>query len=100
MSRSHRHNPVIQMCSHTQKEWKRTYNRILRHHNKIRVRRGDEPLSVRDVSDIWSSPSDGWISYWDQWSERLKQNSWWWRYSTPEKDAAWDERLKRRVFNK
>jgi hypothetical protein len=98
MSRSRRHYPVIQACSHTQKEWKRTYNRALRHLNKIRTKLEKEPLEVRDVSDIWTSPSDGWMSFWSYWSERRTLFPC--RFSTPEENAEYDEHLKQRVFRK
>ena len=107
MSRSRRHSPVVQLASRTQKEWRREYNRCLRHRNKIRVRQNEEPLGVRDVSDIWTSPSDGWIAYWDYWSERNKEVPWHYFWGTPERQeelerewAARKERLKWKLFNK
>jgi hypothetical protein len=124
MSRSRRHTPVVQMCGHTQKEWKRTYNRAMRHRNKILTRTGRVPhtpirgeeqpgpdeesgqqdwedqvwLRVRDVSDIWTSPSDGWVGYWNWFTERQKRSPSRWR--TAEDDAEYEERWKARVWRK
>lgn len=99
MSRSYRHNPVLQTCSRTQKEWRREYNRCLRHRNKILLHVGEEDfLRVRDVSDIWTSPSDGWLTYWHEWSERRKKYIWcgYDCSNTPEEADA----LRRCVYNK
>lgn len=131
MSRSRRKAPVRQLCSHTQKGWKREYNRCLRHRNKILTEKGriehapirgeeqteDGPqhgwdaqiwADIHDVSDIWTSPSDGWIDYWDYFSERRKQSLWAWYLRLPperaekyrKEDEERDERLKWKLWTK
>ncbi len=55
--------------SRTMKEWRAEANRKLRRKVKTTLRIADLDdgifdLEVRDVSDIWGSPSDGYI-YWN-----------------------------------
>ena len=126
MSRSRRHHPVRQMCSDGQKSWRTAYNRALRHKNKILTEKGcaehtpvrgeeqseDGPqygwddqiwMDVQDVSDVWTSPSDGWIACWNSWSERRKLNpfSGWSSYrNQPDRIEFLKARWKRIVWNK
>ena len=74
MSRSYKHAPIhSNTTAHTQKEWKRDNNRTLRSKEKrLSHRICQDPYQfedviypiMREVSNIYDSPSDGRSGYW------------------------------------
>lgn len=65
MSRSIKKHPFISICVHDSNKWsKRQANKKFRHLSKIRLASNKElPVRLKEVSDVWSFPSDGLAYY-------------------------------------
>lgn len=66
MTRSVRNTPIVPVCQGRNAPWKSAAHRALRHQVNILMATLDEDVELpllREVSDIWRSPSDGhcWI---------------------------------------
>ena len=108
MSRSRRKAPIRKSNRGNLKRWRTEVNRSLRRHNRVRIHIGaEEFLDLDDVSDLWTSPADGYWAAWDYWSERQKESPWHFHWVNPERGeelerkwAARKERQKWKLFNK
>lgn len=109
MSRSRRKSPIRKSSGGNLKQWRSEANRRLRRSNRIKLHIGDEDfLTLRNVSDIWASPADGYIAHWNSWSEREKRSIWRYmieaspelRQKLEEENDAWDKWLKWHLFIK
>lgn len=65
MSRSYKKTPVSTIaCCQSQKQDKRSCNRVFRRKSKIRLKQDcDLPVRLREVRDVWSFTGDG-KRYW------------------------------------
>jgi hypothetical protein len=62
MSHSRRHNPiftVVHCKAGSRKFWKGQINRKFRRKTRVTIKVDGEPLLLREVSDLWTSPTDG-----------------------------------------
>ncbi len=60
MTRSRRKQPICGITkAKSEKQDKRRACRVLRRENKVRLRAGNELMTVREASDIWDMAKDG-----------------------------------------
>ena len=81
MSNSFKKNPVHSITCRgaragQQKEWKRDNNRRLRRRNRMLVDTGSEPVKMREITNIWDSPCDGYFQYFNSKMGPFEKDEW------------------------
>lgn len=68
MAHSYRKTPIFTHCKvsiHEERICKQYYRKAVRVRNRIRIKKGLEPLAIREIYNVWDLPSDGKF-YWHE----------------------------------